>query len=51
MSSAQTYTAYDSTGLCYAQTIRAKANVLTAVANGACNSGAISQALAPLLRR
>jgi len=51
MASSQTYTAYDSTGLCYAQTIRAKANVLTAVANGTCNSGAISQALKPLLAR
>jgi hypothetical protein len=51
MSSFQTYTAYDTTGLCYAQTIRAKANVLTAVANGKCDSGAISRALAPLMRR
>ena len=51
MSSFQTYTAYDSTGLCYAQTIRAKANVLTAVVNGSCNAGAISQALKPLFAR
>jgi hypothetical protein len=51
MSSFQTYTAYDSTGLCYAQTIRAKANVLTSVANGTCNRGAISQALKPLFAR
>ena len=51
MSSFQTYTAYDSTGLCYAQPIRAKANVLTAVVNGSCNAGAISQALKPLFAR
>jgi hypothetical protein len=51
MSSTQTYQAFDSTGLCYAQTIRATSNVLTSVANAPCNRTAVSKALLPLLAR
>jgi hypothetical protein len=51
MSSAQTYEAFDSTGLCYAQTIRATSNVLSSVINAPCNRTAVSKALLPLLAR
>jgi hypothetical protein len=45
--SSQTYEAFDSTGACYNQTLRAAANTLVAVTNGTCsNATALSAARA-----
>jgi hypothetical protein len=37
MSTAQTYQAFDTLGTCYTQTVKAAANVVTAVSNAPCN--------------
>jgi hypothetical protein len=50
-SNQQTFQEYDTLGTCYAQTVAAKNNLVSAVINGPCDVVAARQALAPLFAR
>jgi hypothetical protein len=44
MSTAQTYEAFDTLGTCYTQTVKAAANVVSAVSNAPCNAASAAVA-------
>jgi hypothetical protein len=50
-SSGQTYIAFDTNGACYAQSVSAKNNLVSAVQNSPCNPADARQYLAPLFAR
>ncbi len=50
-SSAQTYSAFDTLGTCYSQTIKAANSIVTAVSTPTCDLGLATRTLQPLLTR